>query len=72
MTWKELKTFIDNLSNKDLEKEVPIFVFPNGEVELLNGVKRVGEDRQFESHCSDFNEGYFADEFYLFCGRSDP
>ncbi len=70
-TWKQLRDLINTFNDELLNQLVPIAVIPNGEMEMLNGVNFVGNDRAIDVHISDINDEDFPTHTpYLVAGIS--
>lgn len=69
MKYIQLKKALNSLSKEELNKDVHIFTFAEGECEILNAVLRVGEKKGVDAHCSDVVMGELKKgEPYLVCG----
>lgn len=70
MTWRELRNKIEyNMSDNELDNQVPIFVYCNGEMKLLNTVCLRGENLNIDNQCEDIKD--FQNQYYLLCGLSE-
>lgn len=66
MSWNELAEVIAKMTEAEKQKSIPIFVFCNGEMEMLTGIFRVGETPELDSHCEDADD--FTGQTALLCG----
>jgi hypothetical protein len=68
-TWRELEKFVQTIPDEVIDEKVSVFVFANGEMEILNGINFVGNSKKVDSHCGDISQGCMKRGMpYLLCG----
>jgi hypothetical protein len=71
MNYWQLEKMINEMSVEQKDKEVQIFVYCNGNMEVCNNLCEIGDNKTIDKYCEDFqlNPTFYKKGFpYLLCG----